>query len=185
MPPGDPALAGQHLLCFYEDVRELARTVARRIADTLRLGGMAVAAAPARRLDAIEAALGDTRVNIEAAFAEGSYLSFDSELTTRQVMVDGELDWDRIDVALWEIIGPKPGSWTCRFAYGEISPLLWENGMIDAALRVEARADELVAQTDVTLLCGYQRSLFTPDDLDAVRQLCQHHNYLISLPFAP
>jgi hypothetical protein len=146
---------------------------------------MAVTAAPARRLAAIETAIGQAGVNLEAAVAAGSYLSFDSELTARRVIVDGQLDWDLIDAGLSEILGSQPGNWTCRFAYGEISPLLWENGMIDAALRVEARADELVAQTDVTLLCGYQRSLFTPCDLDAMRQLCQHHSYLISLPFAP
>ena len=176
---------GQHLVCFYEDVRELARTVALRVADTLQSGGMAVTAAPTQRLAAIDAALGETGINIEAASAAGSYVSFDSELTARRIMADDELDWDRIDAGLLAVIDSTPGNWTCRFAYGEISPLLWENGMIDAALRVEARADELVAQTDMTLLCGYQRSLFTPCDLDAMRQLCQHHSYLMSLPFTP
>jgi hypothetical protein len=180
-----PVRAGRHLVYFYADDDDLAKTVGRHIVETLGNDGVAVAAATGAHLRAFDAELRRAGIDLEVARAVGSYSTFDSEQLLRRVTIDGELDRDGLDAVLGEIIGATAGSAARPFLYGEIAPPLWDAGMTDAALDIEARAHEMITDIDITVLCGYRRtrSLSDPHKHDAIRNLCHHHTHLTSLPF--
>jgi MEDS: MEthanogen/methylotroph, DcmR Sensory domain len=175
---------GRHLVHFYADERDLARTVSRYVVETLRSGGVAVAEAAAGHLLAIEVELCRVGIDLAAAHEAGSLVTFDVEPTARRVVIDGRMDPDQPDAVRGDIVGWLAARRGPRFVYGELSPMLWEAGMVDTALTLEARINERVAELDITLLCGYRsESLRDAGDRDDVLKLCHHHTYLTSLPF--
>ena len=176
--------AGRHLVHFYADEQELAETVAPYIVAALRSDGVAVVTATRRHRLAVEAELRVIGFDLVAARAGNSYLTYDAETVLRHIMVGGRPDRDR--VLLRDADGPDASSRGPLFAYGEIAPLLWRDRMIDAALELEEFLNDfLIEGDDVTLLCGYPRSLSETGTLDAVRRLCMQHTYLTSLPLGP
>jgi MEDS: MEthanogen/methylotroph, DcmR Sensory domain len=177
--------SGRHIVHFYSDEQDLAQIVARRIVEAVDSGGIAFAAAAASRLHAIEAELGRAGFDLAAAHRAGAYIALDPEPTARRVIADGSLDREQVGAMAREMIELTTRSRAPRFMYGEVAPWLWEAGMVDAALELEARTDDLVARLDMTVMCGYRTgSLFDPADQAAVRKLCHHHTYLTSLPFS-
>ncbi len=185
--PNRPTLTagGQHLCHFYSKKRDLVATAGRLLVETLRVGGIAVAAAPPVHLRALERDLRRSGVDLEAVRAAGSYVTFNTKPMVPRLMIDGKLDRDQGDAVLGEILEPLMRSDTRpRFLYGEIAPLLWNAGKIDAALELEARAHELVAEVDVTVMCGYRVRSLAGVNPGSVRELCRNHSYLTSLPFS-
>ncbi len=181
-----PVMAGRHLVHFYSGEQDFATTVGRYVVESLGGGGVAVAVALPRHLRAVEAELCRAGVDLAAARESASYVTFDSEQMVRRIIVDGRLDRDRVDSALGEVAQAAARTSAGRFVYTDTSPLLWQAGMIDAALELEARVAERLEHLDATLLCAYPlRSLAHAWNPEAVRQLCHRHTYVTSLPFTP
>jgi hypothetical protein len=61
----------------------------------------------------------------------------------------------------------------------ELGSLLWEAGLADAAIDVEALWDELGAQYPLSVLCAYQADVARePGRADEVAQLCGAHTHV-------
>src|SRR6201993_3840250 len=60
--------------------------------------------------------------------------------------------------------------------FGEMVSLLWDAGLIDAAIEVEAMWNELGAQYQFSLLCAYPAPpAVCAHQLDAVTEVCRAH----------
>ena len=96
--------------------------------------------------------------------------------TVRGFMV---ADWpDR--TGFWQAISPmlrqlaKAGQRVRVF--GEMGALLWDTGLIEAAIEVEAMCNELGAQYPFSLLCAYPaRPVACAHQLGALTEVCRAH----------
>ena len=140
--------------------------------------------ARARGRPAVVVATGSHRRWIEAdlhqrciAF-EGDVCRFlDADTTLSSLLVDGEPDRDRFR----SVVGTLLSDLCSRHAggvsvYGEMVGLLWSQGRVAAALRLEELWNELQRELPFSLLCGY-RIDGSPDsaDLDLIRHV---HSYV-------
>ena len=101
----------------------------------------------------------------------------DAETTLSSLLLDGEPDRDRfrsvIGTLLSDVCSRNPGGVS---VYGEMVGLLWSEGRVAAAMRLEELWNELQRELPFSLLCGYLID-GSPDstDLDPIRHV---HTYV-------
>ena len=67
-------------------------------------------------------------------------------------------------------------------AYGEMVALLWDDGLVNAAIQLEAMWNELGQAHPFSLLCGYPAGSVTRDGyLDAFAAVCRLHREVVGL----
>jgi MEDS: MEthanogen/methylotroph, DcmR Sensory domain len=163
-----------HIVLFYRDEQELTQRVGEYLLPAIQDGVAIVVATPEHRRS-FERYLAAAGVDVAAASARG-YLALDASETMRGFMVG-----DRPDPAgFWQAISP-----TLRQAaeagrpvrvFGEMVSLLWDAGLIDAAIEVEAMWNELGAQYPFSLLCAYlAQPAVCAHQLDALTEVCRAH----------
>jgi MEDS: MEthanogen/methylotroph, DcmR Sensory domain len=172
-----------HAVLFYRDEQELTERVSEYLLPAIQDGGVAIVVATPDHRRSFERHLADTDVDVAAARARGAYLAPDASETMRGFMVS-----DRADPAgFWQAISPllrqaaKAGRPVRVF--GEMVALLWDAGLTDAAIEVEAMWNELGAQYPFSLLCAYpaQPAAFA-DQLDALTEVCHAHTQVTGIP---
>jgi hypothetical protein len=64
--------------------------------------------------------------------------------------------------------------------FGEMVALLWDAGLIDAAIEVEAMWNEMAAQYPFSLLCAYPvQSVDGDHHRDALTEVCRVHTSVV------
>jgi hypothetical protein len=181
------AARGEHVVLFYGDEPELAERVSEFLLPAVADGGGAavVIATPDHRRS-FEERLAEAGVDVAAARARGSYLELDANETIRDFMVG-----DRPDpAAFWQLASPllrqaaKAGPPVRVF--GEMVSLLWDAGLVNAAIEVEVMWNELGGQDPFSLLCAYPaRPVTCSHYLDALTEVCRAHTEVTGSPPAP
>jgi len=164
-----------HVVLFYRDEQERTERVTRYLLPVIQDGGVAIVVATPDHRRSFERYLADAGVDVAAAGARG-YLALDASETMRGFMVA-----DRPDPAgFWQAISPMlrqaaPAGRPVRI-FGEMVSLLWDAGLIDAAIEVEAMWNELGAQYQFSLLCAYPaQPAVCAHQLDALTEVCRAH----------
>jgi hypothetical protein len=172
-----------HVVVFYRDEQELTEQVGRYLLPAIQDGGVAIVVATPDHRRAFERYLADVGVDVAAASARGAYLAPDASETMRGFMV---ADWPD-PAGFWQAISPmlrqaaKAGRPVRVF--GEMVALLWEAGLVDAAIEVEAMWNELGAQYSFSLLCGYPaQPAACAHQLDALTEVCRAHTQVTGVP---
>ena len=97
--------------------------------------------------------------DLGAVIRSGSYTSIDVHETLSLFMPIGQPDPARLGQAVSRLVKTAsngPAGATRRVtACGECAPLLWTEGKLDAALRVEELWDEAAHKYGLNTLCGY------------------------------
>ena len=172
-----------HVVLFYRDEQELTERVSEYLLPVIHDGGVAIVVATPDHRRSFERYLAGADVDVAAACACGAYLALDASETMRGFMVA-----DRPDPAgFWRAISPllrqaaKAGRPVRVF--GEMVSLLWDGGLIDAAIEVEAMWNELGTQYPFSLLCAYPAQPATcAHQLDALTEVCQAHTQVTGAP---
>jgi anti-sigma regulatory factor (Ser/Thr protein kinase) len=100
-------------------------------------------------------------------------------------MIDGRPDPDRFDATIGELVRGAAAEGRPLSVYGETVSLLWDAGMVAAAIELEEFRNALGRDVAFTLLCGYRSpSLGAAKSADAIREVCCLHSHQISSPFA-
>jgi hypothetical protein len=125
-------------------------------------------------------------VDVAAACARGAYLTCDASETMRGFMV---ADWPD-PAGFWQAISPllrqaaKTGQPVRVF--GEMVSLLWEAGLIDAAVELEVLWNELGVQYPFSLLCAYPgQPAARAHQLDALTEVGHAHTQVTGAPPEP
>ena len=170
-----------HIVLFYRDEQELTERVSEYLLPAIQDGGVAIVVATPEHRRSFERYLADAGVDVAAACARG-YLALDASETMRGFMVA-----DRPDPAgFWQAISPMlrqaaPAGRPVRI-FGEMVSLLWDAGLIDAAIEVEAMWNELGAQYPFSLLCAYPaRPAVCAHQLDALTEVCRAHTQVTGI----
>jgi hypothetical protein len=155
MTEGTEYLDVGHLVQFYEDDGELGDQVAGYLLGALGAGGSAVVIATLAHRRAIEARLTDAGADLAEATRDGRYVALDAGETLHRLMPDGQFDPDRFERVIGAAISRAAQAGRPVRAYGEMVALLWERGLVGAAIELEDSWDKLRAQRPFSLLCSY------------------------------
>jgi len=144
-----------HVVQFYGHEDELADRVAGYLLEALRGEGVAVVIATPAHRRAFEARLAQAGTDPAAAARDGTYLALDASDTIRALMTGDRLDRDAFDRVVGGLVqGAGQGSRPVR-AYGEMVAVLWDAGLVNAAVQLEEMWDELGLRHSFSLFCGY------------------------------
>jgi MEDS: MEthanogen/methylotroph, DcmR Sensory domain len=178
-----------HVVQFYGHDEELAGRVADYLLGALDGGGVAIVIATAAHRRAFEARLTAAGADLAAAAQGGTYLALDAGETMRGFVTEGRIDagaFERVIGGLITRAGEKGsaeagGSRPVR-AYGEMVALLWDAGLVDAAIRLEEMWDSLGRRCSFSLFCGYPvGSVIRDGQLDAFAEVCRLHSEVIGI----
>ena len=177
---------GEHVVLFYRDQEELATRVSEYLLPAVAADGVAIVLATPDHRQSFERHLAAAGADVAAARARGSYLAIDASETIRRFMI---ADWPDA-ASFWQEITPlvrqAAGAGQPVRIFGEMVSLLWDAGLVDAAIEVEVMWNELAGQYPLSLLCAYpQQSVSCAHHLDALTEVCRIHTEAIGDPSCP
>ena len=173
----------EHAVLFYRDEDELADRVSGYLRPAIHNGGVAIVVATPDHRQSFETHLAEAGVDVAAASARGAYLAADASETMRGFMAAGWPD----PAGFWRAISPllrqaAQAGQPVRI-FGEMVSLLWDAGLIDAAVELEALWNELGGQYAFSLLCAYPaQPAVQVRQLDALTEVCHAHTQVTGIP---
>jgi hypothetical protein len=176
---GTEYLNGHHVVQFYGHEGELAERVTGYLLDALRNGGVAIVIATAAHRHEFEARL--TRAGVDLAAAD--YLVLDAEETVREFMTGDQLDEAGFGRVVGGLVGEASAGGRQVRAYGEMVAVLWDAGLVNAAVQLETMWNELGLRYPFSLFCGYPAEVSTQSGcLDAFAEVCRLHHEIVGIP---
>ena len=168
--------AGQHVVQFYGRDEELAERVAGYLLGALTGGGAAVVIATAAHRGEFEARLRRAGVDLDEAAGRHAYLVLDAEQLVRQFTAGDQLDGAGFRREVGAVIQDAGAGGRPVRAYAEMVAMLWDAGLVNAAVQLETRWNELGREYAFSLFCGYPaRALSQGDRPDAFAEVCRLH----------
>ena len=171
---------GQHVVQFYAADDELVAAVGAYLRGALSVGESAIVIASPEHREAFAAHLLAAGVDVELAGAQGRLVLLDAADTLARFMVDGRPDPRAFEAVVGELVRASGARGSVR-AYGEMVALLWDAGLVNAAIELEGLWNALGDQTPFALFCAYPDRLLseagTDDDFLAV---CHLHSEVIA-----
>jgi MEDS: MEthanogen/methylotroph, DcmR Sensory domain len=174
---------GDHLVLFYQTDEELTERAGRYLHRALDADGVAVAIATTAHRLMLEGWLAGAGTDVAAARAGGRYLDRDASETMSRFQVAGWPD----AAGFWEALSPliRRANQIGQpvHVFGEMVSVLWDSGLVDAAIEVEAMWNELGGQYPFTLLCAYPAGSVNDDrHHDALAEVCRLHAAAVGNP---
>jgi hypothetical protein len=171
-----------HIVLFYRHEQDLAERAGEYLLPAIEDGGVAIVVATPGHRRSFDRYLADAGAGVAAARARG-YLALDASETMRGFMVAGRPD----PAGFWQAISPvlrqPAGAGRPVRVFGEMVWPLWDAGLIDAAIEVEAMWNELGAQYPFSLLCGYPaQPAACAHQRDALTEVCRAHTRVTGVP---
>jgi hypothetical protein len=124
-------------------------------------------------------------LDVDAEIKHGRYISLDVAKTLSTFMVNDMPDWERF----FEVVGglvsgaakAGKGEHSRVAMWGECGPLLWAEGKVGAAIRLEQLLNQLATIYEFDLLCAYALSSFqNGEDDDVFQSICAEHSAVYS-----
>lgn len=171
---------GDHIVQVWQDEAFLTESVCEYLLSGLRRGEGAIVIAPLQRRAALERALGEAAVDVDAAIARGQLVFADAHHALARFMRNGSPDWIDFHAAIGGTIAELRLQFPGVRAYGEMVDILWQQGAREAAIKLEEYWNELAKLQSFSLFCAYFM-----DHLDAgsyggpLECLCRVHTHLI------
>jgi len=171
----------EHVAHFYASEQELIAGVSVYVMDALTSDETAMVLASASHVTAFEAALVGAGIDLHRARSESRLITLDANEVLRQVVVDDRLDPDEFIAELAVVIRGLRATGRPLRVYGEVVGLLWDAGLVGAAIDLETKWNELIERFSFRLYCGYPANSLAATDngSDAVRQACECHTKVI------
>lgn len=165
-----------HFVQFYEHDRDLVRVAGHYLADGIRAGEVAIVIATAPHRVALEAELCRHGVDVAAARARNVLVELDAASTIAGFLVDGRSDPDRFDDVIGGPVRKARATGRAVRVFGEMVALLWDEGLVGAAMELEGLWNELGEELDFGLHCAYPlASMGSADDAELFAHVCHEH----------
>jgi hypothetical protein len=173
--------AGHHVVQFYGRDDELAERVTSYLLGALSCDGAAVIIATAAHRREVETRLAEAGVDLAAAGASGAYLALDAEATVREFTTGQQLDSTGLSRAISDLIEQAGAASGPVRVYSETVALLWNAGLVNAAVQLETLWNDLGRQYSFALFCGYPAGVVRVRP-DAVAEVVRLHEEVVGLP---
>ena len=167
---------GDHVVLFYQDDDELAARASEFVLDAGYSGGAAIVIATPAHRRLIADRLDRGGLDMAAVQARGSYLALDAAETMRRFVAAKWPSPAGFWLVMSPLIRPAAGVGKPLHVFGEMVSLLWEAGLVNAAIDVEAMWNELGSQFSFSLLCAYPARAVSGDaNQDALTEVRRAH----------
>ncbi len=174
-------LQGDHVVYFYQESDSLLDALCDFIGPTLGGGHAAVIIASKVHRDGIQQRLTARGLDLHKASKQGRYVALDAPETLSKIIVDGMPDGARFA----EIVGGaiaranalQKGPRSEMAVFGEMVSLLWTEGKIEAAIRLEELWNELALKYSFSLRCAYPMANFHGEkNAQPLIRICAEHS---------
>jgi MEDS: MEthanogen/methylotroph, DcmR Sensory domain/Histidine kinase-like ATPase domain len=170
-----------HVVQFYGQDEELADWVGGYLLEALKSDGVAVVIATAAHRQAFEARLTQAGADLPAAARNGTYLALDARDTVYELMTGGRLDRDCFERVVGDLIRravTKAGQGRPVRAYGEMVAVLWDDGLVNAAVQLEEMWVSLGLRHSFSLFCSYPADSMG-GHAEAFAEVCRLHRSVL------
>jgi anti-sigma regulatory factor (Ser/Thr protein kinase) len=172
--------ARDHVVQFYDEESELARSVGGYLTRAVRAGDASVVIATPAHRNAFQAELSAAGIDLNDADREGAIVWLDAVTTLRRLMPQGRIDPEAARAALAAIVREAANRGREVRAYGEMVALLWDDGDVLSAIELEKLWNELADEFGFSLWCAYHgNSLAVHEHADELREVCHLHTSVV------
>jgi signal transduction histidine kinase len=173
-----------HTVQFYEEDSFLLDSLTKLIGTTLMAGDLAFVVATAAHREGLAERLKALGLDLEVSARLGKYCEFDAAETLSGFMVNGVLNstlFQSFMGYLLSSINPTAEGNRARIVFfGEMVALLWSEGNIDAALKLEQLWNDLAHSHSFDLHCAYPMKGFDQEGYSqAFLDLCAEHSQVV------
>ena len=174
--PAPATAPHDHAVSFYDLDIEVVAEVAGYVAEGLAQGERVVVIATSGHRDAIDEALLQHGTDAVRARTLGRYLTLDAAETLARFMVAGWPDPLAFEAVIGQVIDAAGEDDGGVRTFGEMVALLWNEGNVAGALRLEALWNDLARDRKFLLLCAYANDAVQQATLEDVHQVCSLHS---------
>jgi hypothetical protein len=167
-----------HAVNFYDCDADLVADIARFVADGLGRDERVVIVATGPHRDALDEVLLQHGIEAAKIRAAGRYLTFDAQQTLDLVLVDGDPDLAAFVLSVGALLDAAAADGCQIRVFGEMVALLWEEGNVAGAIKLESLWNVLASTRAFSLLCGYPVSALADGPLGSTSRVCDLHSEL-------
>ena len=180
----DCQLGGEHVVYFYHESVSLLETLCDFVGPVLGAGNAAVIIATKVHCDGLQQRLTARGVDTQRASKQGRYVALDAPEILSKIMVEGMPE----DARFFEVVGGTiartgallKGANPEIAIFGEMVSLLWTEGKIEAAIRLEQLWNELAKKHSFSLRCAYPVANFHGEkNAQPLIRVCAEHSAVV------
>jgi PAS domain S-box-containing protein len=177
-------LPGEHVAYFYQASGTLLEALCDFIGPALGAGNAAVIIATKVHLEGLEHRLRARGLDTHEASKQGRYVALDASETLAKIMLEGMPDASRFSGIVGGAIARAHAAVKAArpeiAAFGEMVSLLWTEGKIDAAIRLEQLWNELANKHSFSLRCAYPVANFYGEkNAQPLMRVCAEHSAVV------
>lgn len=165
-----------HVVEFYDSDEELVRSVAAYVRSGVELGEAAIVVATATHRAGLQAFLRAVGAD-PTAEALGTVVFLDAEETLTSFVVDGVPDQAAFERVVGGLVRDAAVGGRPVRIFGEMVALLWDRGLVTAAIELETYWNDLARRIPFSLFCAYPSEACTA-------KICSLHSDVFGRPSA-
>jgi anti-sigma regulatory factor (Ser/Thr protein kinase) len=168
------------VVLFYENDDQLVSTVVGYLVDGLMADESAVVVASASHIEAFEAAMVQSGVDVVAARASGMWIALDASEALARFLRGDWPDAEAFDVEIGGLLRDAIACGRHVRVYGEMVALLWDAGQVAAVIELESLWNDLGRQVPFSLFCAYpSQSVVGDHHEDSFHRVCHSHSSVV------
>jgi len=167
----------QHVAHFYASEDELIGHVSAYVIDALTSDETVMVVATPSHVTAFEAVLVGAGIDLVRARSESRLITLDAQHVLRDLGIDGCPSLAEFTGEVEDLISRLLESGRPLRVYGEVVALLWEAGLVGAAIDLENAWKGLIERFSFGLYCSYPGNSLGAirNGSDGVRRVCDCH----------
>ncbi len=169
------AVAREHAAIFYDSDSELIDALAELVVGGLGAGERVLALATASHRTVLTERLTARGLDVAGCERDGSLVLLDAATTLGSFLGTDAVDHDLFRLHVGRRIADAVADGTRLRVFGEMVTLLWDRGLVAAALELESHWNVLVDELDFSLLCAYPTTSLEGAPLADVHRVCSLH----------
>jgi hypothetical protein len=170
---------GSHFLQVYNSEDILLESLEAYINSGLANGDGIVLLATEEHLQILKKRI-EKNYNVNKLLSSRQYIAIDADMVLSKIMDNGkvnELLFTKVIQEILRDVNKQPGSMTRIF--GEFVAILWREGNIKEAVKLEKLWDALCGSGSLKLFCAYPETILQNSELTPIKHICAHHDILI------
>ena len=178
--------APDHSLQLFDCRDSVADAVSAFIAEGVEAGDVVLVVMRRETWESTARRLRERGLDPAVAQASGGLTVLDAAATLDTFLVNGRIDQKLFEDSAGTLVWALASSDRRLRIYGEMVDVLASRGDFRIALQLEARWNDLRAETPFTLFCGYSAENFgNPKLSETLRLTCQAHSHIRTNPRDP
>jgi hypothetical protein len=178
-PKPMPGLSpNDHFVELYEGDESLIDSLHRYVAVGVGDEETVIVIATQAHQAALDERLSRT-IDVESAKARGIYKTFDAAELLATFMEGDDVDQEKFEAAIGSLLEKVSVDGASVRLFGEMVVVLWERGLVAAALKLEDFWNALAEKRRFKLFCAYPGKLFGDMNTSPIKAVCDRHSHVL------